>query len=148
MLKSAAENGKAKFYGIYDYETFVGLIYFVLLDGAALIFYFAVDENLRGNGYGSKILSAMKERYPETRLFLEIDKPDDRAKNNSMRLRRKAFYERNGFVPCGFSTGFLVPYDVFSFGGKVTADEYRKIMTFFAKGVTLKSVLRNIVKKE
>ncbi|MBQ6876992.1 MAG: GNAT family N-acetyltransferase [Oscillospiraceae bacterium] len=138
FLKKAAENGGAEFYAIYDGETFVGIIYFVMLGDAALIFYFAVEENLRGGGYGSKILSVMKEKYPGTRIFLETEKPDEKAKNNPIRLRRKAFYQRNGFEECGFRTGFLVPYDVLSCGGKVTADEYRKIMRFFAKSVVSK----------
>ena len=118
MLKKAAENGGAKFFAVCDEKDFIGMIYFVMLEGAALVFYFAVDEKTRNKGYGSRILSELKEKYPETRFFL-----------------RKAFYRRNGFEECGFRTGFLVPYDVLSCGGKVTVNEYRKIMRLFAKSV-------------
>lgn len=135
MLKKAAENGGAKFFAVCDEKDFIGMIYFVMLEGAALVFYFAVDKKSRNKGYGSSILSALKEKYPETRFFLETEKPDERAENNEMRLRRKAFYRRNGFEECGFRTGFLVPYDVLSCGGKVTVNEYRKIMRLFAKSV-------------
>lgn len=147
MLERACKKDRANFFGIYDAQTFAGIVYLVLVDDAALIFYFAVDEKLRGKGYGSAILSALKEKYPGTRIFLEIEKPDEHAKNNPERLRRKAFYERNGFVPCGFTTGALVTYDVLSYGGAVSINDYRKIMMHFGDSIIFDFVYKKLLKQ-
>lgn len=52
--------------------------------------YLAVESNLRNKNYGSKISRDLKERYKL--LFLSIDEPV-----NSVNIRRKKFYLRNGF---------------------------------------------------
>lgn len=133
MLENAAKKGRATFSTVFDARKFAGFVYYVQKEDLLLIFFFAVNENLRGKGYGSGILSALKEKYSGKRIFLEIETIDERAKDNDNRLRRKAFYERNGFASCGFNTGGLfMKYDVLSFGGKVTSEDYRKLMLYFA----------------
>ena len=52
--------------------------------------YLAVEPDLRNKNYGSKILRDLKEKYKL--LFLSIDEPI-----NSISIRRKNFYLRNGF---------------------------------------------------
>lgn len=149
MLKRTCKKGKAKFFGVYDARKFVGILYLVLMDDIISVFYFAVDENLRGKGYGSAILSAMKEKYPGTRIFLEIEKTDEHAKNNAERLRRKAFYERNGFAPCGFDvTEFGVTYEILSFGGAITMEEYRDIMRYFAGKFFYNLIYKRMLERE
>ncbi len=48
-------------------------------------------EKYRNRGYGSEVLSALKEKYD--RLVLETEPP-----KTEIQKRRIAFYERNGFV--------------------------------------------------
>ena len=66
------------------------MCYIVNCDNAYYLMYLAVEPNLRNKSYGSKILNDLKEKYKL--LFLSIDEP-----NNSMSIRRKNFYLRNGF---------------------------------------------------
>ena len=50
FLKLLARKNKAKFYGINDDKKFIGLVYNVYYKDIILIYYFAIDEELRGQG--------------------------------------------------------------------------------------------------
>jgi len=54
MAKSKRKN--AGFYGIYEKEKWVGFVYIVSYQDIRYVFYLAVSEKERGEGYGSKIL--------------------------------------------------------------------------------------------
>lgn len=54
---------------------------------------FAVDKSQRGHGLGSKILTEVKDLYPEQFIVLEVENPDD-----EMKQRRIKFYQRNDFI--------------------------------------------------
>lgn len=66
------------------------MCYIVNCDSLYYLMYLAVESNLRNKNYGSKISRDLKERYKL--LFLSIDEPV-----NSVNIRRKKFYLRNGF---------------------------------------------------
>lgn len=145
VLRIACKNKKAKLLAVYGSGKFIGLLFLVLMEDIVSVFYFAVSEKLRQKGFGTKILADLKEIYSGKRIFLDIEKPDKRAGNNRIRLRRKAFYERNRFVPCGFDvTEFGVTYDILSFGGKISFDEYKKFMEFFAGKVLYRLVYKKM----
>lgn len=70
---------------------------------AALLFYWtqgellfveflAVDPAMRGHQLGSRIMTALREKYPAHTLVLEIEPPID-----ELTIRRLHFYERLGF---------------------------------------------------
>ena len=80
---------------------FIGLIITVNRDDLVLIDYFAVDDSLRGGGYGGKAIGLMREMYAGKRIFLEIELPGDEYENNVQRTRRKDFYLRNGLKEGG-----------------------------------------------
>ena len=48
LLKRLAKKENADFYGIYDKEKFVGIIYNIYHKDIVFIFYFAINENLIG----------------------------------------------------------------------------------------------------
>lgn len=58
----------------------------------------AVDGRTRSAGYGSRILTHFGERYPDIPQLLEIEPVTREALNYQQRVRRLAFYERNGFT--------------------------------------------------
>lgn len=86
---------RAKFYEIYDGNLFVGLADIVEKEDDTYLFFLAVEERLQNKGYGSKILQALQKRYRN--IYLLAEELDRSYANYEERLRRFAFYERNGF---------------------------------------------------
>lgn len=85
------------FNAVYDKSSFAGLIYTVCHKDIVFIFYFAVNSVLRGKGYGSRILAAVKEKYPDCRFVLNIEECNPSSSNYAERLKRKEFYKKSGF---------------------------------------------------
>ena len=81
-----------------DDGDFTGIAYVITKDDLAYLFWLAVNENARCNGIGSKILAELKEIYKDYRIILDIERLNDNAPNAEQRIRRKKFYERNGFI--------------------------------------------------
>ena len=68
----------------------------VRLEDLYYVLYFAVDEALRGKGYGSQILGQLQAEYGT--LGLNIEPLDPTAENYAQRQKRFAFYQKNGFL--------------------------------------------------
>ena len=90
-------------------ETFCGFTYTVTDGNVVFVLFFAVDEALRGRGYGSSILKLLREKNPGKTVILNVEPLDPNAENAEERVRRVRFYENNGF----FDTG----YDIDEIGG-------------------------------
>lgn len=86
--------------GWMEGKRFCGFTSSVTVDGLHFLLFFAVDEASRGQGYGSRILTALKQMYGDVVLNVELLDPD--APNFLQRKRRFAFYERNGFLYTGY----------------------------------------------
>ncbi len=75
---------------------FIGFI-FGFRDGDRIFFiYFATVPEVRGKGYGGRMLEMFRAAHKGTRSFLVTEPPDPDAEDNGIRERRKAFYRRNG----------------------------------------------------
>lgn len=95
LLKSRFS--RADFMAFYDQEKFVGFAYVLHSQGCHYILFLAVDDQVRSQGYGGRIIQQLRHRYGDDQLLLDVEEPDVRAANNKQRLRRIAFYQRNGF---------------------------------------------------
>jgi GNAT superfamily N-acetyltransferase len=73
------------------------------------VLFFAVEDTIRGKGYGSAILDYLKESNPEKSVLLNVELLDPSADNYEERVRRFRFYERNGF--------YDTKYDIEEVGG-------------------------------
>ena len=62
------------------------------------LLYFAVNAQQRSKGYGSQIIHELKQVARGREIILNVEKPDQSAENNTHRVQRITFYERNGFV--------------------------------------------------
>ncbi len=85
----------------YDGKTFVGTAFYVEFKHIVYLVYLAVDDSLRSKGYGSMILTLIKEDYPDRDIVLMIEPPDDAAPNAEQRQKRYDFYTRNGILDTG-----------------------------------------------
>ena len=92
----------------FDGERFCGFTSSVTVDDMHFLLFFAVDDVLRGKGYGSAILDKLRKEFGQIALNVELLDPT--AVNYPERLRRFAFYRKNGFADTG--------YHVWEVGGK------------------------------
>ena len=89
---------KCDAWAFYD-EIFVGFA--ILLSDEALrmayLSYFAIEGECRSRGYGGMALAKLAETYEGYQIALDMERMDDSSDNYGQRLRRLAFYERNGY---------------------------------------------------
>ena len=104
-----------------DEETVVGIIFYWELEQFRYIEHFAVNPNLRGGGYGSKILEKICNDDKIT--ILEIDPVVDEISE-----RRLVFYERLGFKMNKFNH-LHPPYKKGDKGHKLKVLSYERIIS-------------------
>lgn len=78
---------------IMEGEIMLGVCY--CFDGGNItyIYYLAINESLRGRGFGSKTLKTLKKHFSDKPLALSIETISDEPNT----LRRYQFYKANGF---------------------------------------------------
>ena len=69
LLKRRAKQGRAEALAAMDDGRFAGMAYVVTLGDMAYLFYLAVEEGQRGRGTGGKIIAALRERFPDKRIY-------------------------------------------------------------------------------
>ena len=108
LLRLNARRSGIDLTAFMDGDTFCGFTASATVENMHFLLFFAIPEDLRGRGYGSAILSQLRQNYEVVTLNVEL--LDETAPNYPQRLRRFAFYRKNGF----FDTG----YHVWEVGGK------------------------------
>ena len=83
-----------------DGDTFCGFTYSVTCGGLYMPLFFAIDAPLRSKGYGSAVLSLLKETYGT--VVLNIEPLVEDAPNLPERHHRYGFYRHNGFIDTGY----------------------------------------------
>lgn len=123
-----------------DGDTFCGFTYSVTANGLHFLLFFAIDESLRSRGYGSAILSQLKEEYGTVVLNIEPFVED--APNLPERQHRYGFYRHNGF----FDTGYHVwevggMFRVLSTKPELDLSAYQKLFLKLTMGIWKVKVL-------
>ena len=92
--------------------------------------YFAVPEELRGQGIGQRILTQLIEKYGGRSNILDMESPEQVCENSEQRKRRHAFYLRNGFRDTGVDKSFKgIDYTIMMIGeGTFTQHDYDQII--------------------
>lgn len=117
---------KADFRAIMDGDRFVGLALITGCDAVKTLMFFAMEDTCRGKGYGSRVLSMIKEEFAGTPFFLCAEPLDDKADNAGERVRRLQFYARNGFTEIGLHvTEAGVEYTVLTPGTPLNRSQYK-----------------------
>ena len=115
-------------------DQFRGFTSSATVEGMHFLLFFAVAEDCRSRGCGSAILQAIQKQYPVVTLNIEL--LDSAAPNYPERLRRFAFYQKNGFHDAF--------YHVWEVGGKfrvlstrlpLDVTRYRKIFRKLTLGI-------------
>lgn len=112
-------------------EAFVGFA--ILLADAGLqiayLSYFAIDGAYRSKGYGGVALGKLAEVYGGYQIVLDMERMDEGAKNYDQRLRRLAFYEKNGYqrAKIGFQY-FGIDLEIMCSQGQFREQEFRQLI--------------------
>lgn len=99
-LWSALKRGELTAY--YNDAAFCGFTFTATKGNILYVMFFAVDSNVRGQGYGSAILDYLKQSNPGKTILLNVELLDETAANIHQRIKRMAFYKKNGFYDTGF----------------------------------------------
>jgi len=129
---------KREFWAFFDGDLFCGFSNSITHGSITNIIYFAVVPELRSRGYGSKILQAIREQHPDTRIVVDIEVEEDSkdAEELERRNRRREFYQRNGFDASPVDYVWQGEhYRLLSTGGTVTEKEFRNFWKEILKNV-------------
>ena len=126
------ESGAGEVLAALDGEAFIGLAILLTHGDLTHILYFAVPPALRGQGYGSRILEAVRARHPGNRVLADVEAPEPNAPNLAERQRRIDFYARNGYALTDiFYRWEGEAYNVMSAGGPVSGAEFGAFWRYF-----------------
>ena len=147
ILRYKLRNGKTGFNIIYAHDIWIGLIYITEYKDIVFIQFLAISDCYRSSGYGSKVMDLMKETHSGKRIILNIEELDKQAKNYQQKMKRKAFYEKNGFS----SSGYIVKepreqFEMLILGGGIGKEEIEaiykcllgRILSFFVRPKVIK----------
>lgn len=118
------------FTAYYKGADFVGFTIVYPRDTYNWFWYFAVREDLRGNGCGQQILSMLIEKYEGCSNILDMESPEQECENREQRRRRSEFYLRNGFRNTGVGKSFEgIDYVILQNGDRVfTLQDYEEVL--------------------
>ena len=131
--------------GFYESNQFIGFVNTITYKDICYLFFFAIEENKRNQGYGTKILSIIKELYKNKVLTLCYEEIDDKYPDIELRKRRQNFYYRNGFKNNEMKTcEYGVNYETCYIGAhKVTFEDYLGLYKSVF-GDRVKSIIKEI----
>ena len=133
MIEAASARGEYECLGCFAGASLCGYAYLLRQGQDYLLDYFAVRADLRGSGYGSRILCMLQAQYADAAAFLiESENPDYAAdaEARSARQRRLRFYLHAGCTDTGVTARvFGVEYRILELplSGSHTPDEIRAV---------------------
>ncbi len=129
-----------KFVAYYDKELFVGLSLIIENKEEVFLFYIAVNDEIHSKGYGSAILSKIQHIYKDRKIVLFIETMDPKAKNYEQRVKRLAFYKRNGFHDTDIKAGVKTTLvDVLANDPSYSVAQCKKMLRFMPLKVIVSS---------
>lgn len=129
VLVKMAEDDQFDFLALTENETFVGFMVVQTYKSLSYLFFLAIDSRVRAMGYGSRAIETLKERYPDKKQVVDFEMIDEAASNNPQRIKRKAFYLRNGYKETGlFLSYYGVDYEVMCMDDLFNEDDFKGLM--------------------
>lgn len=131
VLRVMALKPNIDFLAVYDDQLFIGLLYLVNYKETTLLYYFAVDQNIRSKGYGSEILRWIKNNKRSS-ISLIMETVYEECDNLEQRIHRKNFYIRNGFVDTGYyMKDYSGTFDILSTDKDINPKEFIRLLKQF-----------------
>ena len=123
------EKKENKLFAYYLNNTFIGFAFLSFYHDVCYIFFLAVEENKRHQGFGGQILEDIKKEYSELVLLLCYEEVDPKYPNYVERVNRRNFYYSHGFRPNKLKTNeYGVIYETAYIGShQVDFSSYQEI---------------------
>ncbi len=94
--------------------------------------YLAIEEDLRGRGYGTEILKQLCTEKRDRKIVLDIEEAVPEADNYEERKQRKQFYLDRGFTALNLRYIFFnVKYELLGTNGQMTLPEFHDLIRHF-----------------
>ena len=133
LLRLALIKKSVKLTAYFCGEKFCGFTYAVAYKNTLFVLYLAVEEGFRGKGAGSEILKILKQQNKT--IVLNIEPVFSKAENFGQRVKRKRFYEKNGFFDTGKTLSFgEESYLIMATDKRFSQKEYIKTMKILSFG--------------
>ena len=94
-------NGKSEVLGFFENKELIGFTLILVNEAVVFMVLLAIDRQYRGQGYGSKALTAIKNQFSDRQIVLDYEEVTAHSDNYAQRRSRKQFYFRNGFHETG-----------------------------------------------
>lgn len=128
LIKSQSQGTADILYIEDDNGEFAGLGIPAIYNDIVILVFFAIADNKRNGGYGSKALNMIIEKYKDKKFILEIEDTSISAPNKDQRLKRKNFYIKNGLINTGVKVSIMgVKMEVMSNTPGINFDEYKNV---------------------
>jgi GNAT superfamily N-acetyltransferase len=115
-----------------DNGRFIGFVYGFVHGDAMFFVYFATVPEVRGKGYGGRILESIRSEFPDKRIFLVTEPLDRDAPDLDIRRRRQDFYRRNGCSDTGVRLlSDAEWFDSMFVQGELSGDEMRAVVSIY-----------------
>lgn len=128
-IKKWIKNGIAIFNKYYDNNKLIGFTLCLKDKNVLYLFYFAIMKSERSKGYGTKVLTLLKEEYKDMNIFLASEHVDKNTPIDDIKYHRQEFYKRNGFIKTDIIVReYGVSYDLFSLQKELKYEDYKNVM--------------------
>lgn len=128
MMIQKQSEGTMEILSIEEENAFLGLAILAHDKDIVLLDYFAISDEIRGQGMGSRAIKALQKIYAGKRFFLEIETTKISCNDQELRARRKDFYLRNGLHTMDFDVIlFGVEMEILSNADHLTYEEYLNV---------------------
>lgn len=128
-LVEMAKADNFDFLALTEDNDFVGFMVVQTYKNLAYLFFLAIDSACRSKGYGTRAIETLKAAYPNKKQVVDFEMPDERSENNQQRVKRRAFYLRNGYKETGLFLSYLgVDYEVFCMDDDFEPETFRAMM--------------------
>lgn len=124
--------GDTEAFCFYDADLFVGMAAVMNSPDITHIVYLAIDDSLRGQGYGSQALTCLHQFYAGKKIMVDIELADGTSENEQQRIARKRFYLRAGYSETPVKYKWRNEnYEILSYGGSISKQEYHDFWKHF-----------------
>ena len=123
------ERKENKLFAYYSNNTFIGFTFLSFYQDVCYIFFLAVSEAYRHQGFGGQIIEDIKKEYSDLVLLLCFEEVDPKYSNYEERVNRRNFYYSHGFKPNKLKTNeYGVIYETVYIGShQVDFSSYQEI---------------------